>query len=101
LKRYAADFVTSGLDVVRGLMVFELKLPGFDKRAAIRRFMARAPFAGRPPVFIADDKMDCPGFETVLALGGVGFSVGREMAGLSGSFPQPAAVRAWLGRVAA
>jgi trehalose 6-phosphate phosphatase len=101
LKRYAADFVTSGLDVVRGLMVFELKLPGFDKGAAIRRFMARAPFAGRRPVFIADDKMDWPGFETVLALGGVGFSVGREMAGLTGSFSQPAAVRAWLGKVAA
>ena len=101
LKRYAADFVASGLDVVRGLMVFELKLPGFDKGAAIRRFMARAPFAGRRPVFIADDKMDWPGFETVLALGGVGFSVGHEMAGLTGSFSRPAAVRAWLGKVAA
>jgi trehalose 6-phosphate phosphatase len=101
LKRYAENFLALGVQVIRGLMVFELKLPGFDKGAAIRRFMARAPFAGRRPVFIADDKMDWPGFETVLALGGVGFSVGREIAGLTGSFPQPAAVRAWLGKVAA
>jgi hypothetical protein len=45
--------------------------------------------------------MDRPGFETVLALGGIAFSVGSEMAGLSGSFSQPAGVRAWLGKVMA
>jgi trehalose 6-phosphate phosphatase len=101
LKRYAHPFVALGVDVFRGRMVFEVRLPGFDKGSAIRRFMAHAPFAGRRPVFIADDKMDWPGFETVLELGGVGFSVGGEMAGLSGSFPRPAAVRAWLGKVAA
>jgi trehalose 6-phosphate phosphatase len=30
LKRYAEDFVALGLGVIRGRMVFELKLPGFD-----------------------------------------------------------------------
>jgi trehalose 6-phosphate phosphatase len=101
LQRYVIPFAATGVKVIQGLMVFEVKLPGFDKGSAIRRFMARPPFAGRRPVFIADDKMDWPGFETVLALGGVGFSVGREMAGLSGSFARPAAVRAWLGKVTA
>jgi len=94
-------FAQLGLEVVPGKLVFELKLPGFDKGAAIRRFMGHPPFSGRRPVFIADDKMDRPGFDTVLELGGIAFSVGFEMAGLTGSFAQPASVRAWLGKVTA
>jgi trehalose 6-phosphate phosphatase len=101
LRRFVERFAQLELELVAGHLVFEIKLPGFDKGSAIRRFMARAPFAGRRPVFIADDKMDRPGFETVLALGGIAFSVGSEMAGLSGSFAQPAGVRAWLGKVMA
>ncbi|WP_158818470.1 trehalose-phosphatase [Methylocapsa sp. S129] len=101
LRRFVERFARFELELVPGNLVFEVKLPGFDKGSAIRRFMARAPFAGRRPVFIADDKMDRPGFETVLALGGIAFSVGFEMAGLSGSFSQPAGVRAWLGKVTA
>jgi trehalose 6-phosphate phosphatase len=101
LRRFVQRFAQFELELVAGHLVFEIKLPGFDKGSAIRRFMARAPFAGRRPVFIADDKMDRPGFETVLALGGIAFSVGSEMAGLSGSFSQPAGVRAWLGKVMA
>jgi trehalose 6-phosphate phosphatase len=94
-------FAQLGLEVVPGKLVFELKLPGFDKGSAIRRFMGHPPFSGRRPVFIADDKMDRPGFDTVLELGGIAFSVGFEMAGLTGSFAQPAGVRAWLGKVTA
>jgi trehalose 6-phosphate phosphatase len=101
LQRFVRALARFELELVAGHLVFELKLPGFDKGAAIRRFMARAPFAGRRPVFIADDKMDKPGFETVLALGGIAFSVGSEIAGLSGSFSQPSGVRAWLGKVTA
>jgi trehalose 6-phosphate phosphatase len=101
LERLARRFAQLDLELVRGNLVFELKLPGFDKGSAIRRFMGHAPFAGRRPVFIADDKMDRPGFETVLGLGGIAFSVGFEMDGLTGSFSQPAGVRAWLGKVTA
>jgi trehalose 6-phosphate phosphatase len=101
LGRFVERFSQLRLELAAGHFVFEVKLPGFDKGAAIRRFMARAPFAGRRPVFIADDKMDGPGFETALALGGAAFSVGVEMPGLSGSFARPAAVREWLGKVAA
>jgi trehalose 6-phosphate phosphatase len=101
LKRFVLRFAELGLELIPGNLVFEVKLPGFDKGLAIRRFMARAPFAGRRPVFIADDEMDRPGFEAVLALGGIAFSVGFEMAGLSGSFSRPAGVRAWLGKVTA
>jgi trehalose 6-phosphate phosphatase len=101
LKRYVDRFMALELELAWGHLVVEVKLPGFDKGAAIKRFMARSPFAGRRPVFIADDKIDRPGFEAVLALGGVAFSVGVELAGVSGSFSHPGAVRAWLGKVSA
>ena len=101
LERLARRFSQLELELIPGNLVFELKLPGFDKGAAIRRFMGHPPFVGRRPVFIADDKMDRPGFETVLGLGGIAFSVGFEMAGLTGSFARPAGVRAWLGEVTA
>jgi trehalose 6-phosphate phosphatase len=100
LRRFVEAFSRFELELIAGRFVFEVKLPGFDKGEAIRRFMRRAPFAGRRPVFIADDNMDRPGFEAALALGGAAFSVGAEMAGLSGSFARPAAVREWLGQVA-
>ncbi len=101
LGRFVERFAQLELELAAGHFIFEVKLSGFDKGGAIRRFMARAPFAGRRPVFIADDKMDRPGFETALALGGAAFSVGVEMPGLSGSFARPAAVREWLAKVAA
>jgi trehalose 6-phosphate phosphatase len=75
---------------------FELKLAGFDKGRVIDRFMSKPPFAGRVPIFIADDPADWPGFRAVLAQGGLAFSVGWNNAELSGSFPDPAAVRRWL-----
>lgn len=101
LERFVEQFARLDLELTAGHLVFEVKLPGFDKGTAIRQFMGQAPFAGRRPVFIADDKMDRPGFEAALALGGAAFSVGVEMPGLSGSFAQPAAVREWLAKVAA
>lgn len=98
LKRFIEGFVE--LELVAGDRVFEIRLPGFDKGKAIVRFMAGEPFAGRRPVFVADDGMDRAGFDAALALGGLAFSVGAPLPGLSGWFPRPEAVRAWVGRLA-
>jgi len=87
-------------ELIAGHRVFEIRLPGFDKGKAIARFMASEPFAGRRPVFVADDRMDRAGFDTALALGGLAFSVGAPLPRISGWFPQPEAVRAWVGRLA-
>jgi trehalose 6-phosphate phosphatase len=84
------------LKLIAGHAVFELQLDGFDKGRAIERFMTDQPFHGRRPVFIGDDVIDRPGFDTALALGGFAFSVGIELPGLSGRFPGPGAVRDWL-----
>jgi trehalose 6-phosphate phosphatase len=99
LGRLAARFGEFELELTAGHRVFEVRLPGFDKGKAIESFMAKAPFLHRRPVFIADDAMDRAGFETALAHGGLAFSVGCTLPGLSGSFPAPSAVRDWLGRI--
>jgi trehalose 6-phosphate phosphatase len=98
LAQFTTQFAELGLKLTAGRLVFEIQLPGFDKGKAIERFMATTPFLARRPVFIADDAMDRAGFDTALAQGGLAYSVGGEFPGLSGSFPHPAAVRAWLAR---
>jgi trehalose 6-phosphate phosphatase len=84
------------LKLLAGHAVFEVQLEGFDKGRAIERFMEKKPFLGRSPVFVGDDEIDRPGFDRALALGGRAYSVGIEIAGLSGRFAGPQAVRAWL-----
>jgi trehalose 6-phosphate phosphatase len=88
------------LQLIAGHAVFELQLRGFDKGGAIRGFMKEAPFLGRRPVFIGDDKIDRAGFETAVRLGGLAYSVGIEMPGVSGKFANPDAVRTWLHELA-
>ncbi len=100
LQHFIAAFVELDLELIAGHRVFEIRLPGFDKGKAIVRFMAREPFAGRRPVFVADDRMDRAGFDAALALGGFAFSVGAALPGLSGWFAGPRAVRAWVGQLA-
>jgi len=100
LQHLIEAFVEPELELIAGHRVFEIRLPGFDKGKAIVRFMAHKPFAGKRPVFIADDLMDRAGFDAALALGGFAFSVGAAVPGLSGWFARPEAVRAWLERLA-
>ena len=59
-----------------------------------------APFAKRNPIFIGDDTTDEPVFGIISQFGGLGFSVGRVIAGVNGHFDKPESVRAWLARIA-
>jgi trehalose 6-phosphate phosphatase len=99
LRRFRDRFAELAVELIAGQQVYEIRLAGFDKGDAIRSFMAGAPFAGRCPVFIADDEMDRAGFDAAIALGGRAFSVGKTLAGVSGCFPRPQAVRDWLQRL--
>jgi trehalose 6-phosphate phosphatase len=71
----------------------ELRPVGADKGGAVRRLMARPPFAGRVPLFLGDDVTDEDGIAAAEALGGGGLRVPEAFGG------EPARVRAWLARV--
>lgn len=75
-------------------MLWEIRPVGADKGGAVRALMARAPFAGRLPVFIGDDVTDEDGIRAARALGGAGYRVDH-------AFGDPGDVRAWLAASAA
>ncbi len=79
-----------GVALLPAHMAFELRPRGSGKDSALAWFMARPPFAGRPPVFIGDDVTDEPAITLANQLGGIGLHVARDFAG------NPQAVRDWL-----
>lgn len=100
LRALVARQAEAALILLPGHFVFELKRPGFDKGEAVRRFMADPPFRDRTPIFIGDDVTDRPGFAAAIAAGGSAYGVGRPIAGTTGTFDSPSAVREWVGRIA-
>ena len=72
----AAVAQSSGLQLMLGKCVIDLKLTGFSKGTAIAAFMTEAPFAGRIPLFAGDDVTDEDGFRAVRDLGGHAVKVG-------------------------
>jgi trehalose 6-phosphate phosphatase len=105
LRRHAAAvraaFPGENIEVLPGKAMLEVKRSGVSKGEAVRALMMRAPFAGRKPVFIGDDVTDESVFARLPELGGIGFSVGREFAGLAGVFSSPAQFRRALQALAA
>lgn len=99
LDLFLRDRSGSGLGLMPGHYVFELKRPDVDKGAAIADFLQRAPFAGKRPVFVGDDVTDIPGFAMARGRGGLAYSVTRPFANVDGTFPDPDAVRRWLAGV--
>jgi trehalose 6-phosphate phosphatase len=88
------------MEILPGKQMFEVKRPAVNKGEAVRHLMKLAPFAGRKPIFIGDDVTDESVFEVMPDLGGLGFSVTREVEGLAGIFDSPAQVRQALFRLA-
>jgi trehalose 6-phosphate phosphatase len=82
----------SGYRLLEGHCVVELLPAAANKGAAVQRFMAAPPFAGRRPVFIGDDITDESGFAAVNTLGGFSVRVGKSA---------PTAARFTVGTVAA
>jgi trehalose 6-phosphate phosphatase len=89
------------LEVQKGKMMVELRLPGHDKGSAIAAMLSEPPFAECRPVFLGDDLTDEPGFAACAAAGGAGVLVGapRETAAAY-RLADVAAVRAWLAEAA-
>lgn len=91
--RACRDFSAEPLHIERNKMILEVMRRGIDKGAGIEALMARAPFAGRIPVFVGDDATDEKGFAAMARFKGVAFSVGREYPALAGIFANPGAFR--------
>jgi hypothetical protein len=72
---------TEKLELLCGKSVIEIKPPSFNKGVAVCELMKSPPFAQRTPLFVGDDITDESVFAALPALGGFGYSVGREMAG--------------------
>lgn len=87
-----------GLTLQHGKMVVEVRIPGGDKGAAIRRLMQRSSMQGTHPIFLGDDLTDEPGFAAAFELGGTGILVGdgRQSTSARYALPDPASVRSWL-----
>ncbi len=96
-----ADENAAWLELIAGRCVSELRPRGLDKGSAIRRFMLNAPFAGRIPVFIGDDRTDEDGFAVVVEQGGEAILVGPEApSAATARIANPAQLLAWLAEVA-
>lgn len=103
LKRALVEVIgrRQGIEIMPGHCVFEVRRQGIDKGAAVGRFMAAAPFAGRRPVFIGDDVTDEAGFRAVNSAGGIAVAVGTPREGAQALLPDPRSVRALLTHLAA
>jgi trehalose 6-phosphate phosphatase len=75
-------------------MAWEVRPRGASKGTAVRELMARAPFAGRIPIFVGDDVTDEEGMEVARSFGGQGWR-------LDETFGTPQALRDWLADVVA
>ncbi len=96
-----AAFPNESTELLLGKAMFEVKRPGINKGAAVRKLMTQPPFAGRTPVFLGDDVTDESVFELLPQMRGKGFSVGRHFEGVVGIFASPAEVRRALRQLAA
>jgi trehalose 6-phosphate phosphatase len=93
----ALENLAGELEIIHGRCVFDIRPRGISKATAVARFMARAPFKGRYPVFVGDDTTDEDGFRAVTAQGGFALQVGPNRSAASSSWIEsPAAVRRWL-----
>lgn len=89
----------SGVEILPGKRVIEVKPERFTKGTGIRHLMHDSPFRGRVPFFIGDDVTDETAFAVLPQFAGIGYSVGRPFKGVSGVFADADAVRDWLDHV--
>jgi trehalose 6-phosphate phosphatase len=94
-----AAAVGSGIELLPGKLVVEIKQTGVTKATAVRELMAHPPFAGRRPLFIGDDVTDLAVFDIMPEFNGISISVGRNVVGVNTCMERPADVRRFLDRL--
>ncbi len=91
--------LASGLLLLHGKMVIEVKPVGVSKGTAIRDFLLESPFSGTRPVFAGDDTTDEAGFIHVQQLGGLALKVGPGASAAQHRIATPHALRAALAQL--
>ena len=99
MRRLVAE-IGEDLVVQEGKCLVEVKPVGVHKGTAISEYLAEAPFRGRRPVFIGDDKNDEPGFTVANEHDGISIGVGRGASNARYRLADVIAVRNWLARAA-
>lgn len=84
------------VEILHGKAVVEVKHIGVNKATGVRRLLQHEPFAHRRPLFFGDDITDEYVFPVMSEFGGMGFSIGRKIAGTNGHFKSPAELRRWI-----
>ncbi|HKT20062.1 MAG TPA: trehalose-phosphatase [Stellaceae bacterium] len=85
-------------ELLQSHLAFDIRPRGAHKGFAVEWFMKDAPFAGRVPIFIGDDRTDEDGFAAVLARGGHAIKVGGGASVAPWHLPAPEALWRWLER---
>jgi trehalose 6-phosphate phosphatase len=96
LVKAAAETLGGAYRLQLGKAVGEIVPAQATKAHAIRAFMEQAPYAGRIPVFLGDDRTDEIAFASVTEDGGVAVRIGDGETVATRRLPDPAAVRALL-----
>jgi trehalose 6-phosphate phosphatase len=90
----------TGLSLLKGDHVVEVRSPAHNKGAAVRRIMKEPVFQGRRPVFIGDDVTDEDAFVVAQEMGGTAVIVGDRRPTLAThKLDSVAAVLDLLGRI--
>lgn len=82
--------------ILTGHCVYEIRAADRNKGSAIAQLCRHAPFAGRQPVFVGDDRTDLDGMAVALKAGGYGIAVGSLDAPVEWALPDAAAVQEWI-----
>jgi len=99
LQRLVAIHPADNLALDDAICAYEVRKRDVNKGEAVRRFLERAPFVGRRPMFIGDDASDEFGFRKVAENRGLAFAVGGARPQADDIFADPATVRKWLARL--
>ncbi|MHB1544633.1 MAG: trehalose-phosphatase [Gammaproteobacteria bacterium] len=86
----------TGLSLLEGKAVLEIRSVQADKGRALRAFMAEPPFRGRLPVYLGDDVTDESAFEAVNLEGGLSIKVGPGPSVARFRLASPDAAVSWL-----
>ena len=100
LDEQRAQLVASGLQLLLGKEIIEIKPRLFNKGTGLLRMLQSGSFRGRTPVFFGDDTTDEDAFRVLAELDGIGISVGRPIEGADYMFKTPTQLRAFLSGVA-